>query len=264
MRYINFIIVAATTLVITSCGSSDTETQATPPVSTETSTQPATTTTTPTTTTPGTVTAPTVATTPGTIATPAATGSSALNPEHGKPGHRCDIAVGAPLNGKPIQATIQQPTSPTVTTTPTTVTAPTVTQKGTLNVNSNSTKTAAGINPAHGQPGHRCDIAVGAALDSKPIQSTIQQPTSSNTPSVPSPALPYTPVNNSSSTAVAKGMNPAHGQPGHRCDISVGAPLDSKPTQPATTVTQPTTINGTKKDVKAAVEVTDAAIKPKN
>jgi hypothetical protein len=26
-------------------------------------------------------------------------------------------------------------------------------------------------------------------------------------------------------------MNPSHGQPGHRCDIAVGAPLNSKPTQ---------------------------------
>ncbi len=29
--------------------------------------------------------------------------------------------------------------------------------------------------------------------------------------------------------AVAAGMNPAHGQPNHRCDIAVGAPLNSKP-----------------------------------
>lgn len=29
--------------------------------------------------------------------------------------------------------------------------------------------------------------------------------------------------------ATAAGMNPPHGQPNHRCDISVGAPLDSKP-----------------------------------
>lgn len=28
---------------------------------------------------------------------------------------------------------------------------------------------------------------------------------------------------------VAAGMNPAHGQPNHRCDIAVGAPLNSKP-----------------------------------
>jgi len=29
--------------------------------------------------------------------------STALNPKHGEPGHRCDIAVGAPLNSKPTQ-----------------------------------------------------------------------------------------------------------------------------------------------------------------
>lgn len=28
-----------------------------------------------------------------------------------------------------------------------------------------------------------------------------------------------------------KGLNPAHGQPGHRCDIAVGAPLNSAPAQ---------------------------------
>jgi hypothetical protein len=28
-------------------------------------------------------------------------------------------------------------------------------------------------------------------------------------------------------TTVAKGMNPQHGQAGHRCDIAVGAPLNS-------------------------------------
>src|SRR6188474_1027285 len=27
----------------------------------------------------------------------------------------------------------------------------------------------------------------------------------------------------------AEGMNPPHGQPGHRCDIAVGAPLNSPP-----------------------------------
>ena len=63
-----------------------------------------------------------------------------------------------------------------------------------------------GVNPPHGQPGHRCDIPVGSSLDA-PVK---------------------TPANNTlinasqSSTAM---MNPAHGQPGHRCDIAVGAPL---------------------------------------
>ena len=39
-------------------------------------------------------------------------------------------------------------------------------------------------------------------------------------------------------SVIAPGMNPPHGQPGHRCDIAVGAPLDSppgkQPTPPAT------------------------------
>ncbi len=30
-------------------------------------------------------------------------------------------------------------------------------------------------------------------------------------------------------SVIAPGMNPPHGQPGHRCDIPVGAPLDSPP-----------------------------------
>lgn len=121
-----------------------------------------------------------------------------LNPEHGKPGHRCDIAVGAPLDGSPAPftapltsplATPQQPAQQTVT---------------------------AGLNPSHGQPGHRCDIAVGAPLDSKPTAAP-----SNNT---------VTPVNitqQSSQQNIVAGLNPAHGQPGHRCDIAVGAPLNS-------------------------------------
>ena len=33
----------------------------------------------------------------------------------------------------------------------------------------------AGLNPPHGQPGHRCEIPVGAPLDSKPAQKTQPQ-----------------------------------------------------------------------------------------
>ena len=33
-------------------------------------------------------------------------------------------------------------------------------------------------------------------------------------------------------------MNPAHGQPNHRCDIPVGAPLNSPPSQPQATQVQ--------------------------
>lgn len=55
-------------------------------------------------------------------------GKVTLNPPHGEPGHRCDIAVGQPLNSAPVQ------------------------------------QTNANVNPPHGQPGHRCDLAVGAPL----------------------------------------------------------------------------------------------------
>ncbi len=71
------------------------------------------------------------------------------------------------------------------------------------------------INPAHGQPGHRCDLAVGAPLvntDGSPVPATGPQNIQAN------PALP---------APVPAGLkvNPPHGQPGHRCDIQVGAPL---------------------------------------
>lgn len=71
------------------------------------------------------------------------------------------------------------------------------------------------VNPAHGQPGHRCDLAVGAPLintDGTPVPAANPQNIQS------APALP---------APVPAGLkvNPPHGQPGHRCDIQVGAPL---------------------------------------
>jgi hypothetical protein len=87
----------------------------------------------------------------------------------------------------------------------------------------------AGLNPAHGQPGHRCDISVGAPLDSKPTQPTVNTTQPVVTQNAAPALTPNTPT--PSPVKVAAGMNPAHGQPGHRCDIAVGAPLNSKPTQ---------------------------------
>ena len=93
---------------------------------------------------------------------------------------------------------------------------------------------APGMNPAHGQPGHRCDISVGAPLNSKPAAQN-------NVPATVSTAPAQASVNVNAPTAqqqtVAPGMNPAHGQPGHRCDISVGVPLNSKPVAAAPQVT---------------------------
>ncbi|MCF4100773.1 hypothetical protein L1I30_03750 [Gillisia sp. M10.2A] len=69
-------------------------------------------------------------------------------------------------------------------------------------------KTTATVNPAHGEPGHRCDIPVGASLN-QPVK------TQQKNPSV-SPVWAETP---------SPSINPAHGQPGHDCSKPVGAKL---------------------------------------
>jgi hypothetical protein len=89
-----------------------------------------------------------------------------------------------------------------------------------------------GLNPAHGEPGHRCDIAVGAPLNSpagnKPVSPTIVNETPV-TPDITMPAITPqvnpTPATDAAQTPTAPGMNPPHGQPGHDCAIAVGAPL---------------------------------------
>jgi hypothetical protein len=103
---------------------------------------------------------------------PAATDSAAikagvkLNPKHGQPGHDCNIAEGAPLNAPAtsIQPSVSaiQPTTSSTTVTKTNIEAPKVLPQA------NTSTTA--LNPKHGEPGHRCDIAVGAPLNSKPTQ----------------------------------------------------------------------------------------------
>ncbi|ALJ01232.1 hypothetical protein DC20_05290 [Rufibacter tibetensis] len=77
---------------------------------------------------------------------------------------------------------------------------------------------AAGLNPAHGQPGHRCDIQVGAPLSSPARPASVTGPAPVGLP--PAPVLPTGPP-----ISTAKGLNPPHGQPGHDCSIPVGAPL---------------------------------------
>ncbi|MNK29974.1 hypothetical protein D3C87_483800 [compost metagenome] len=76
-------------------------------------------------------------------------------------------------------------------------------------------------NPAHGQPGHDCAIPVGAPLK----QNVSQQPAAApvvTTQSAPQPAVQQPVAQQPSS---AQKLNPAHGQPGHKCEIPVGAPL---------------------------------------
>jgi len=76
-------------------------------------------------------------------------GNVALNPEHGKPGHDCAIAVGAPLGSKPATPVAAPQAAPAVNVAPSG--APATTGSGK-------------VNPAHGQPGHDCAVAVGAPL----------------------------------------------------------------------------------------------------
>lgn len=107
-------------------------------------------------------------------------------------------------------------------------------------------KTAPGMNPPHGQPGHRCDIAVGAPLNSAPAKTVSQPATVKPGAATIQTIDPKTgkvgaaqPVK--AKTPTAPGMNPPHGEPGHRCDIAVGAPLNSAPvkTQATPAVTTP-------------------------
>lgn len=75
--------------------------------------------------------------------------------------------------------------------------------------------TAPGMNPPHGQPNHRCDIADGAPLNSPKAAMPTSQPAP-----VPQGQTSITPA-----VATKPGMNPPHGQAGHLCEITVGAPL---------------------------------------
>ena len=113
------------------------------------------------------------------------------------------------------------------------------------------------LNPAHGQPFHRCEIAVGAPLDGsgntaqtappapqaegpksffKTVQSQQQADPKPAMNAAPSPApvqttQTTTTQSTSAQTAAAEANtprpknNPAHGQPHHRCEIKVGDPL---------------------------------------
>ena len=89
---------------------------------------------------------------------PASQGGVTLNPPHGQPGHRCDIPVGAPLNSKPAaQPAAAQPqvTQQQIVIDP---------QQAQQHTGTTEPGFSGKPNPPHGQPGHRCDIAVGEIL----------------------------------------------------------------------------------------------------
>lgn len=147
-----------------------------------------------------------------------------VNPAHGQPNHRCDIAVGAPLNtpANGTATTAQLPTNQVQVQQP---------QVQTITQSTAKVVTPKGMNPPHGQPNHRCDIPVGSPLNSKPANTNTAA--ASPTPAsgevskniTVQPPVPALLSPSSANTETPEGMNPPHGQAGHRCDITVGAPL---------------------------------------
>lgn len=128
--------------------------------------------------------------------------------------------------------------------------------------------TAPGMNPPHGQPGHRCDIPVGQPLNgTAPSQSTQPAPQNiqvngNNTIQIdPNSVTPGKIAidNNGKAVKTAPGMNPPHGEPGHRCDIPVGQPLSNKPA-PAT---QPNPVQATQPVPVSQPAVANTGPKPK-
>lgn len=87
------------------------------------------------------------------------------------------------------------------------------------------------LNPAHGQPYHRCDIAVGAPIDSPaPVQNAAPQAIPQSAPNAGFNTNPISPsaapsVSSSAAIGPKPALNPPHGEPHHRCDLQVGAPL---------------------------------------
>ena len=118
----------------------------------------------------------------------------------------------------------------------------------------NSGLNAVGMNPPHGQAGHRCDIAVGAPLNSTPNKSNTT-PASS----VSNVAMPAIAQSNAIAVVTKPGMNPPHGQAGHRCDIAVGAPLNSAPNK----VVPPTPNSDSGSPVPALLKLDSTATSPK-
>lgn len=163
------VLLAGSTFYLSSCKNSEEAPAETPAVPTEVSV-------------PAAAAEATTPETPAATATEATTGEAPkLNPAHGQPFHRCDIAVGAPLDGsgpapasaaptqaeapksffKTVQSTQPAPTpAPTLNATPTPTPQPKPAPTATADANTPKPKN----NPAHGQPHHRCDIKVGDPL----------------------------------------------------------------------------------------------------
>lgn len=86
-------------------------------------------------------------------------------------------------------------------------------RKETVTTTSNATEAKVDslkVNPAHGLPGHRCDLPVGAPLNGSSTLNNTQPQSTTVSPI----RIDQTPE-----------YNPPHGEPYHDCSIPVGAKL---------------------------------------
>ena len=140
--------------------------------------------------------------------------------------YSCDKKDGATTENAAITATSSDSANASVAKSSADVTSQ---EASAIAANNPSDKPA--LNPEHGLPYHRCEIAVGAPIDSAPTQNAapqvVPQQTAVNNSFNTNPISPS--LAPSSAPAQATGPkpanNPAHGQPHHRCDLEVGAPL---------------------------------------
>ena len=224
MKIYSLFVIAVCSIVFISCGNNSTDdnaatTTAAPATITPASTtQPVATQQNPAAS--GSTVAPPPSLAPGQLTQSGSTKGVTYNPAHGQPGHDCAIAVGAPLKTQSGTATTATPVQITPQTTQSapvvqTTTAPPPTIVPVSQPSAGQPK----LNPAHGQPGHDCAIAVG-----QPLKST----TTNVSPIIntqPTQAAQTTTAPASKPVAGQPRLNPAHGQPGHDCSIGVGLPL---------------------------------------
>jgi len=165
------------------------------------------------------------------VSLPATQQGVKLNPPHGEPGHRCDIPVGLPLpNDGNVVAQAQSQAHPVSQGEAMPIVSGGMPQQVVQVQQPQAQQSYVGpkgekLNPPHGQPGHRCDIPVGAPLNSKPAAQPAapqQQVTQQQIVIDPQQAQQHT---GTTEPGFSGKPNPPHGQPGHRCDIAVGATL---------------------------------------
>ena len=126
---------------------------------------------------------------------------------------------------------VQQTTLSTDTSTP--VTSVPVAVKTNQPAAVQTASTPPKLNPPHGEPYHRCDIPVGSPLNTptsaKPapaVNRTGTSPTLANAAKLNNAqAVNPTAPTVANATSGKPKLNPAHGKPYHRCDITVGSPL---------------------------------------